>query len=195
MDTKILIGGSAIAVVVLVLASFSPVVGYNSIESSAKESPLFNVRTNRAISEESEILTCNYLRKGQLIPFPTRNSKTAQIQKMIDIIKRMDDKTFNKFIEQVAHRYRTEQNELEVSLEGIIAVLYQMKYGTEKLYELEKNEYTPDKFTYDTPQILCLILTLIYFLIYDVILYIIVVMLTFLNECETYYCGYVDISK
>jgi len=104
MNKKLLIGGSAIAVVVLVLTSFSPVVGYNSVELSVKESPLFNVRTKRAINEESEILTCNYLRKGQLMSFPQRNSKTALIQKAINKISIMDDTAFNRFTKLIINR-------------------------------------------------------------------------------------------
>ena len=48
MNKKILIG-SIIAVVILVLVSFTGVVGYQTTKSStiARASPLFKVRTNR----------------------------------------------------------------------------------------------------------------------------------------------------
>jgi hypothetical protein len=152
MDKKILICGSAIAVVVLVLASLSPVVGYNSIKSSAKDSPLFNVRTKRAINEESETLTCNYLRKGLLMPFPTRNSKTALIQNMIDKIKNMDDKTFLKFVVLVAERYEKQLTNMEFSLEEILDVFYLIRetpYKSFVLHNLIGKEFNLPYYTLD----------------------------------------------
>ena len=58
MNKKILIG-SIIAVVILVLVSFTGVVGYQTTKSStiSKASPLFSVRSKRAIYEESEALS------------------------------------------------------------------------------------------------------------------------------------------
>ncbi len=55
MNKKILIG-SIIAVAILILVSFTGVVGYQTTKSStiAKASPLFTVRSSRAIDEESE---------------------------------------------------------------------------------------------------------------------------------------------
>jgi len=66
MNKKILIG-SIIAVVILVLVSFTGVVGYQTTKSStiAKASPLFTVRSSRAIDEESEDLSCDYIGKGK----------------------------------------------------------------------------------------------------------------------------------
>ena len=42
MNNKILIGSIA-SVVILILVSFTSVVGYNSVESDVKVSPLFNI--------------------------------------------------------------------------------------------------------------------------------------------------------
>ena len=83
MNKKILIG-SIIAVVILVLVSFTSVVGYNSVKSnSVKASPLFSVRTNRAIGEETKVLTCKYIGKGITLPFPARDDKTVLTQKVM----------------------------------------------------------------------------------------------------------------
>ena len=53
MNKKILIG-NIIAVAILVLVSFTGVIGYQTTKSStiARASPLFAVRSNRAIDEE-----------------------------------------------------------------------------------------------------------------------------------------------
>ena len=57
INKKILLG-SIIAVAVLIGVSFTSVVGYSSVKSnSAINSPLFNVRTNRAIDKERRIIT------------------------------------------------------------------------------------------------------------------------------------------
>ena len=64
MNKKILLG-SIIAAVILVLVSFTSVVGYSSVKStSGKASPLFSIRTSRAIDEETKDFTCDYVGKG-----------------------------------------------------------------------------------------------------------------------------------
>ena len=102
MNKKILIG-SIIAVVILVLVSFTGVVGYQTTQSStiAKASPLFTVRSSRAIDEESRDLNCDYVGKGEesVLSIPKRDSKTASFQKFIDRISKMDDETFHRLIQ------------------------------------------------------------------------------------------------
>jgi len=107
MNKKILIG-SIIAVAILVLVSFTGVVGYQTTKSStiAKASPLFTVRSSRAIDEESKDLSCNYVGKGEeiAISVPTYNSRNTQLQKVIDVISRMDDERFNRLVESAIGR-------------------------------------------------------------------------------------------
>jgi hypothetical protein len=66
MNNKILIG-SIIVVAILVLMSFTSVVGYNSVESDVKISPLFNIRSRRAVDKECKDFTCDYFGKGEEI--------------------------------------------------------------------------------------------------------------------------------
>ena len=68
MNKKILIG-SIIAVVILILVSFTGVVGYQTTKSStiATASPLFAVRSSRAIDEESGDIACDYVGNGEEI--------------------------------------------------------------------------------------------------------------------------------
>ena len=104
MNKKILIG-SIIAVVILVLVSFTGVVGYQTTKSStiARASPLFTARSTRAIDEESKDLTCDYVGKGEesILSIPKRNDRIEMVQKVIDIISRMDDKGINRLTELV----------------------------------------------------------------------------------------------
>jgi len=100
MNKKILIG-SIIAVVILVLVSFTGVVGYQTTKSTiARASPLFSVRSSRAIDEESRDLTCDYIGKGEEITIPLlkRDNKTFLLQQIIDRISKMDDKENHKII-------------------------------------------------------------------------------------------------
>ncbi|UCF13417.1 MAG: hypothetical protein JSW06_03950 [Thermoplasmatales archaeon] len=99
MNKKILLC-SIVSVVILILVSFTSVIGYRSIESDVKVSPLFNIRSSKAIGKESKDLTSDYVGKGKenILSIPKRDSETSRIQKIIDMICKMDDKTFNKFI-------------------------------------------------------------------------------------------------
>ena len=100
MNNKILIG-SIIAICILIGVSFTSVVGYRSIESDVKASPLFNIRTSRAIDEDTNIQTCNYFGKGKDagIPIPIRNSTYMLLYEIIDRITKMDKDEINKLIE------------------------------------------------------------------------------------------------
>jgi hypothetical protein len=104
MNKKILIG-SIIALCILVGVSFTSVVGYRSVASDVKASPLFNIRSSRAIDEESEDLSCDYLGSGNSINLliPERDDKIELIQKAIESIRKMDDKTFKRFVEIVVY--------------------------------------------------------------------------------------------
>ena len=75
--------GSVLAVVVLILASLSPVVGYTSPDSFLDESPLFTVRINSAIDKKNDNLRCNYVGKGTTMQFPTRNYNIVMLQKLV----------------------------------------------------------------------------------------------------------------
>ena len=98
MNKKILIG-SIIAVAILICVSFTSVVGYRSVASGVKASPLFNIRTRRAIDVASEGLSCEYVGKGDSINLliPDRNGNVELFQKIINVISKMDDKELNIF--------------------------------------------------------------------------------------------------
>ncbi len=96
MENKSFILGSCLAVVVLVLASLSPAVGFRTVKSSfVKDSPLFNVRTKRAIGEEQEGLAADYIGKGKEngIFFPIRDKNSFQIYRIIQRMSQMNDGT------------------------------------------------------------------------------------------------------
>ena len=98
MNKKILIG-SILAVVLLTLVSFSSVVGYRSVESDSKFlSPLFGIRTNRAINKEQDVVTSDYIGQGEknVIPIPIRDEKKILLQMTINKLIKMDEKEMNE---------------------------------------------------------------------------------------------------
>ena len=102
MKKKIVIGGSILAVVIIVFTSFTSVVGFQSaISNSCRVSPLFGIRVKRAISDETQdAITFNYLGKGKsILSFPIIDSRTAMLQNFIDKIGAMSDEAFNRFID------------------------------------------------------------------------------------------------
>ena len=114
MNKKILIG-SIIAVAILILVSFTGVVGYQTTKSStiAKASPLFTVRSSRAIDGESKDLNCDYVGKGEeiVLSIPKRDTHQYLISKLINMIRKMDDKTYDRFVELVK-AYRNQNNKI-----------------------------------------------------------------------------------
>ncbi len=103
MERKIL-AGSIIAVAILIGVSFTSVVGYQSTSRTiAEASPLFTVRSSRALDVDSKDLSYNYVGKGEDISISIlkRDNKIVLIQKFIDSISKMDDKTLNRLIELV----------------------------------------------------------------------------------------------
>jgi hypothetical protein len=99
MNKKILIG-VIISIIVLVGVSFTSVVGYGSVASDVNESPLFNIRSSRAIDEESGDLSCEYVGKDiGVLSFPSKlDSKDTQITEVINQISKMSGKAYSRFI-------------------------------------------------------------------------------------------------
>jgi len=108
MNKKILIG-SIIAITILIGVSFTSVVGYRSVASDVKVSPLFNIRSSRAIGIENKNLNCKYASKGITLVFPKRDDTVVMIQKVVDSIREMDDKTFERFVISLINNARRDK--------------------------------------------------------------------------------------
>ena len=125
MNKKILIG-SILAVAVLIGVSFTSVVGYSSVKPDVKASPLFTVRTNRAIDEDSEDLTCDYVGKGEEINLviPKRDDKSESVETLINLIKEMDDRTLRRLAFLIT--YQTDDTQ-ELDYEEIFLSLKELR--------------------------------------------------------------------
>jgi hypothetical protein len=94
MDKRILTLGCICAVAILLCVSFTSVVGYSSNISNSIESPLYNLRTNRAIENSEDITTCDYVGKGKglTIPIGENDNLGALKQQLLDKLGEMNEK-------------------------------------------------------------------------------------------------------
>jgi hypothetical protein len=118
------------AVVLLILGSLSNVVGYQSVKSTTvNDSPLFQIRTQRATNQQQNSITSQYLGLGKenLLQFPFRDNETEQLRKANDIISKMDEKTFARFTELCIQRIRKDKSLKDTNPNDIIKALYLLK--------------------------------------------------------------------
>ena len=134
MNKKILIG-SIIAVTVLIGVSFTSVVGYRSVESNVKASPLFNIRSSRAVEKDSKVLSNDYVGKGEEIGIPVqkRDNRTELIQEFFDTTSKMDEKTFNLLVSIAINRIINKNYAKENKIPDLKYALYQFKSNPEML--------------------------------------------------------------
>jgi len=111
MTKKILIV-SIIAVAILIGVSLTSVVGYQSVKSNYGESPLFNVRSARAIERKNDNLTYNYIGRGEDInlKIPKRDKERIIIEKSIKIIKNLDEKQIEKLLFYIIKNKQSDDN-------------------------------------------------------------------------------------
>ena len=131
MDKKPLIGVSICAVILLVLGSLSNVVGYQSVKSTANDSPLFQTRTQRATNQQQNILTSQYLGKGKsynLLILP-RPYETDSIHDIISKIQAMDDVSFQRFVGFAVEQLSKQDKLKDVTPYQLITELNKIRYN------------------------------------------------------------------
>lgn len=101
MNNKIMISCIG-AIIVIVLTSFTSVVGFQIPKSTLiKDTPLFSIRSRRATNRPyTRVINAEYIgkRKSINLQFPS-TSTLLLFQRAIDGIKQMNDITFNKFLD------------------------------------------------------------------------------------------------
>jgi len=105
-----------------------------------KASPLFNIRSSRAIDEESEDLSCEYVGKGILtnINIPSRNIQMILLQ---------------DFVQKIAHMDETElKDELEILTNSL------EDGSNNNLFNGDIQDWTFDCYTYS---IICLLIVVL----------------------------------
>jgi len=142
MNKNILIG-SVIVVAILVGVSLTSVVGYQSVEYSLKESPLFNVRSGRAIEKGSNEVTCDYVGKGieTNLNVPELNNRIDKIDALITAIKMMDDKSLKIFANYIALQLKQSHEFQAYTSEDIFQTLMQLKENPDIIiHQIEQQE-------------------------------------------------------
>ncbi len=107
----LLIGGSITAVVLIVFASFTSVVGHISVnDSEIVDSPLFKIRSNEVNSIEYTIKHKSVKVNNQSsIPTPGRDNQKILMQNLLKLLRKMDAKTFDAFIAQLHLSIKTQK--------------------------------------------------------------------------------------
>ena len=145
MDKKPLIGVSICAVVLLILGSLTNVVGYQTVKSyTVNDSPLFRTRTQRATNQQQNFLTYQYLGmgKGNLLQFPTRDNKTESLKKAIELISKMDEKTFARFTALCIQHTKQDNTLGDTDPNEITRVLNQVRTKSETIqYSFTNRNY------------------------------------------------------
>jgi hypothetical protein len=159
MKKKTLLIGTIATVILLVFVSFSSVVGFQTkIISSTKTSPLFSVRTKRAIDERRDALPCKYLGKGKESVSSISTRKNQIGPELVDKIKNMNSEIFNRFKILVIKQARQDINLKNKDIGELIDELNQLREEPEIL------KYADSSYT-DKP-ILCFIFDLFEFLVF-----------------------------
>lgn len=138
MKKYLLVGGAATAVLLIVLTSFTSVVGYTSVKNSELvDSPLFQIRTHKIIYDSECCLKSTYLNKGKEIeiPLPKRSLKnylhyTSDLWEILLMrINKMNDDQFEQFIIDLKQEMAEEQKYSNQEVDQIIHTLQTLKNG------------------------------------------------------------------
>jgi hypothetical protein len=135
-----LIGRNLCTVVLLILGTLSNVVGYEPVKSTINNTPLFQTRTQRAINQQQNIITTQYLGIGEknLLQFPIRDNRTEQLKKAINIISKIGDKTFAQFTELCIQKAKQDDTLRDLNCYKIVQALLLLKTNPEAII----NSYT-----------------------------------------------------
>ena len=140
MNKKILTIGSIISAIVLILVTFTSVVSFQTVKPDSKEaSPLFDVRSKRAIGEESKSLTCDYLRKGEIFLFPARDNNTILIQRALNILGKMSEEELDKLVGIVIQQ---SDESKDIDIQEFRVILHQIKNNPDQInkYIIQEKE-------------------------------------------------------
>ena len=144
--------GCILAVALLTLVSFSSVVGYSSVKSDSKiASPLFSIRNKKGD------ISSNYLGKGKVtnLLLPKRNSETKSFDIVINIINRMDDKSFDRFVDLIITLLHQKGNFQEFDETEFALSLNQLRDNPNEIKPYSLNDENIKLWTLDCPSVGC----------------------------------------
>jgi len=129
---------SILAVFMLITISFTSVIGLQSTENEMKkDSPLFKLRTKKAIILENKAMTTyDYVgkEKTKITNLATIDYKQREFEKIIDIISRMSDREFGSFVSLVVNKLRERSDIVEeAQIPDVINSLYYLRKNPEMM--------------------------------------------------------------
>lgn len=197
MEKKPLIGVSILVVIFLALGSLSNVVGHQSEKSTAvNDSPLFSTRTLKAVRQQSQIFSSEYLGKDKetKISLPTRDTRTDTIRLILQNIRKMDDTSLKRLayliILNVPQKNGIKGNNSSFNLEEIFQGLKELRHNPDidirileqsRAPKMRSNTCTIDCTFEFTPECLPFLIFFFIIMILDVILLPIGLMLQILT--------------
>jgi hypothetical protein len=135
--------------IIIILAGLSPVIGYKNVVSSVKDSPLFHLRTQRAIDKEQNIQRCTYLGKGKEVIFPVfrQHNKVLLHKEMMEALFNMNDKELYDFAKLVINNMNHNMKQRNIDINDVLLAFSYLKENPKifKNYDTDENNI----FTYD----------------------------------------------
>jgi hypothetical protein len=170
------------------MVSFTGVVGYQTTKSStiAKASPLFIVRTRRAIDMERKDIVCDYVGKGEefTISTPIYNSRNKQLQKVINVISKMNEANSKDFLNLVIKQIQNDKAQKDVNINEVIYTFNQIRNNPDRIiFDYSRKNIYPTLFP-----IFCFIITIIgviFLLVMGVVIRLLVGPITCDDNCKS----------
>jgi hypothetical protein len=158
MNTKILVGSIG-AVVILILVSFTTVVGVQSTPSGSMNiSPLFEYRTKNAIKKTQDVFHSRYIGMGDgiNIPLSGKDERVKLVLTFIENIIQMDENTFSTLLVYCINHLTKDSTFKNTNIAEIISGLRNLRKNPESIlsqitntssgsnnnYEIRPQQYT-----------------------------------------------------
>ena len=131
MKKKIVVG--SIAVILLILGvSFTSSVGISIVKSDSTCSPLFEIRRKGITDEKNQEFEREYIgkQKTTTIPLPSINDTSEFLEKYVQILNRMDETTYERFLDLFS--YQLALHNVNLDTEDISTFFNQLRNTDEK---------------------------------------------------------------
>ena len=194
MKIKLLLGSIG-AVIILILVSWTNVVGVQSQSSeSVKNSPLFDYRTKKATKVTPDSYRCRYIGMENTfnIPLLAPDQKEQIVLTFIQNIVRMDESTFNKLITYCINRLVKDDKIKNSNIAEMLSDLQKIRKNPEYIFDqitnkssaIERNdEIRPQQYTIDSDWKPGCLLSIIFYMIFIYPILVIFVYISALQDC------------
>lgn len=116
-------------VFILVGVSFTSTIGVSHVTSDMKISPLFEIRRQRITDDETKAIEPDYIgmHNRLVIPLPPINDTSELLKRCILLLNRMDEKTFDTFVDVFRSHLTKNNMDEKYSEEELSIFLNQLK--------------------------------------------------------------------